>query len=189
MRGLGVRTVGDYVAGRRPRRVAGRARAARPALTGAGPCARAAEDRPSPRPLRLLSCDKCLPACPNDANFVFETEPLSRSTESFRVAGAGPCPCPAAAFEPARAAPVRHLPGLLATTAATATRFCPEDGGRTSRSRASTARSRPSEAGPRRRILRRAAGAVAVMWGRLARAVVTAEVDPEHDQAVFSTAG
>jgi putative selenate reductase len=32
-----------------------------------------------------LSCDKCLPVCPNDANFVFEVEPVSFSYRDYRL--------------------------------------------------------------------------------------------------------
>jgi putative selenate reductase len=32
-----------------------------------------------------INCDKCLPACPNDANFVYEVEPLAREYENYRV--------------------------------------------------------------------------------------------------------
>jgi putative selenate reductase len=32
-----------------------------------------------------LSCDKCLPVCPNDANFVFEVEPASFTYRDYRL--------------------------------------------------------------------------------------------------------
>ena len=36
--------------------------------------------------LDCLTCDKCLPVCPNDANFSYEIEPLRTEYKSYRVA-------------------------------------------------------------------------------------------------------
>jgi putative selenate reductase len=34
-----------------------------------------------------INCDKCLPACPNDANFVYELAPLTRDYSGYRIEG------------------------------------------------------------------------------------------------------
>ena len=152
MRGLGVRTVGDFVV-----KSCGKAEEAiarvvpepplrdallaslrsdrvdvRAALAGAGQGARygellrvasvlatpdaavrvSANPRYRPRSLRAprkigrrlalfdcVNCDKCLPVCPNDANFVYEIEPLAREYESYRVQGGRAVPVPGGRFE------------------------------------------------------------------------------------------
>jgi putative selenate reductase len=87
MRGLGVRTVGEYVAS------AALDPSSAVAQATADARYRAAALRPPRRIGRHLAlfdcinCDKCLPACPNDANFVYDTEPLAREYESYRVEG------------------------------------------------------------------------------------------------------
>ena len=34
-----------------------------------------------------INCDKCVPDCPNDANFVYETGPLALDYRNYRVGG------------------------------------------------------------------------------------------------------
>ena len=90
-----------------------------------------------------INCDKCLPACPNDANFVYEVEPLAREYESYRVEGGHAVPVAGRAGSRCASATRSGPSRTSATTAATATRSAPRTAGRTSRSRASSARSRP----------------------------------------------
>ena len=133
-----------------------------------------------------INCDKCLPACPNDANFVYEAEPLAREYESYRVEGGGPSPWRAGASR--RASATRSPTSRTsATTAATATRSAPRTAGRTSRSPASSARSRPGGSRATRDgfFVERRTDRDA-MWGRLRGVEYRLEVDRAADQAVFT---
>ena len=186
MRGLGVRTVGDYVAAAALDASQVVARAA------ADPRYRAGSLRP-PRKIgrRLvlfdcLSCDKCLPACPNDANFVFETEPLSREYESFRVAGGRAVPVSGGRFELRERRQFGTFQDFC-NDCGNCDTFCPEDGG--------PYLQKPRFYGTLETFGRRSEGdgfcverrgRVAVMWGRLRGASYRLEVDPDTDQAVFS---
>jgi putative selenate reductase len=128
MRSLGVRTVGDYVA------AAGLDAASLAARVTADPRYRAGSLRP-PRKIGrhlalfdCINCDKCLPACPNDANFVYETEPLTRDYENYRVEGGRAIPVAGGRFE----ARERHQIATFqdfCNDCGNCDTFCPEDGG------------------------------------------------------------
>jgi putative selenate reductase len=75
-----------------------------------------------------VNCDKCLPACPNDANFVYETEPLAKEYESYRAEGGHAVPVAGGRFE------VRELHQIatfqdFCNDCGNCDTFCPEDGG------------------------------------------------------------
>ena len=76
-----------------------------------------------------INCDKCLPACPNDANFVYETEPFAaREYESYRVEGGHAVPVAGGRFEVRE----RHQIGTFqdfCNDCGNCDTFCPEDGG------------------------------------------------------------
>jgi putative selenate reductase len=75
-----------------------------------------------------VNCDKCLPACPNDANFAYETEPLAREYESYRVEGGHAVPVAGGRFEVRE----RHQIGTFqdfCNDCGNCDTFCPEDGG------------------------------------------------------------
>jgi len=142
MHGLGARTIGEYVA------AAGVDAATVAAQAAADPRYRGESLRPPRKIGRHLAlfdcvnCDKCLPACPNDANFVYETEPLAREYESYRVEGGRAVPVAGGRLE----ARERHQIGTFqdfCNDCGNCDTFCPRTAGRTSRSRASSARSRP----------------------------------------------
>ena len=186
MRGLGVRTVRDYVAAAPLDASPAAARAA------ADPRYRSGSLRP-PRKIgrRLvlfdcLSCDKCLPACPNDANFVFETEPLSRAYESFRVAGGRAVPVAGGRFELRERRQFGTFQDFC-NDCGNCDTFCPEDGGpylQKPRFYGSLEAFRRHPEGDGFCVERR--GPAAVMWGRLRGASYRLEVDPGTDQALFS---
>ncbi len=186
MRGLGVRTIGEYVV------AAALDPAAVVARVTADPRYRAGSLRP-PRKIGrhlalfdCLNCDKCLPACPNDANFAYEVEPLAREYESYRVVGGRAVPVAGGRFEVRE----RHQIGTFqdfCNDCGNCDTFCPEDGG-------------PYLEKPRffgslaawRRIADRdgfhvRAGAGGDwMWGRVGGVPYRLEVDREADQAVFT---
>jgi putative selenate reductase len=58
----------------------------------ADPRYRAANNRAVPRKIGshlflydCINCDKCVPICPNDANFIYETEPVDLSYSNYRI--------------------------------------------------------------------------------------------------------
>jgi len=141
------------------------------------------------RRLRLfdcINCDKCLPACPNDANFAYEVEPLATAYHNYRVVGGAAVAVGGGRFEV-------HERHQLATfqdfcnDCGNCDTFCPEDGG-------------PYVEKPRffgsfeawRRLADRdgfwaaGEGGVDVMWGRVRGVEYRLEVDRVADQAVFS---
>ena len=86
----------------------------------AEPRYRAEANRKEPRKIgsRLwlfdcINCDKCVPVCPNDANFVYETGVLRTEYPAFRVSAGAVVVEAAGLFEVKKDAPDRELPGLL----------------------------------------------------------------------------
>jgi putative selenate reductase len=182
MRGLGVRTIGDYVvkaAGQGGEAVkaavqAGPLRDAlleslsspradlRAILEGAGqghlyegvvhaaallntaglvakatadPRYRAAQNRAVPRRIgsRLwlfdcISCDKCVPVCPNDANFAYETGAHSAVYQNYRVSAGAPLAVPGGVFEVKREHQLANFQDFC-NDCGNCDTFCPEDGG------------------------------------------------------------
>jgi putative selenate reductase len=186
MRALGVRTVGDYVSAVALDATTAAARAAAdpryraPALT---------PPRKIGRHLVLfdcLNCDKCLPACPNDANFAYDTEPLSREYESFRVAAGRAVPVAGGRFEVRE----RHQIGTFqdfCNDCGNCDTFCPEDGGPyLEKPRFFGSLEAWRRIAPRDGFCVAREGPVVVMWGRLRGASYRLEVDRDTDQAVFS---
>jgi putative selenate reductase len=186
MRDLGVRTIGDYVvaASLDPAAVAARA--------AADPRYRAESLRPPRRIGRrlalfdCLNCDKCLPACPNDANFAFEVEPLAREYESYRVHGIRAVPVAGGRVEVRE----RHQIGTFqdfCNDCGNCDTFCPEDGG----PYLEKPRFFGSLAAWRRQADRdgffvRTREGAQLMWGRLGGTAYRLAVDREADQAVFT---
>jgi len=128
MREIGVRTVAEYVAAARLDPATALERAS------ADPRYRAGALRPPRRIGRRLAtfdcvnCDKCLPACPNDANFVYETEPLSVEYRDYRVEGGRAVAVAGGTF----AVDERHQIGNFqdfCNDCGNCDTFCPEDGG------------------------------------------------------------
>jgi putative selenate reductase len=185
MRGLGVRGVGDFVvaAALDPSTAVARA--------SADPRYRAGALRPPRRIGRHLAlfdcinCDKCLPACPNDANFVYETEPLVREYENYRVEGERAVPVAGGRFE----ARERHQIATFqdfCNDCGNCDTFCPEDGG--------PYLEKPRFFGSLEAWRRQAAldgffverrNGREAMWGRLRGARYRLEVDRGTDQAIF----
>ena len=132
MRGLGVRH-DRRTTWRACGRAATRSPARSPAPT-ADPRYRAEALRPPRRIGRHLAlfdcvnCDKCLPACPNDANFVYETEPLAREYESYRVEGGRAVPVAGGRFEARERHQIANFQDFC-NDCGNCDTFCPEDGG------------------------------------------------------------
>jgi putative selenate reductase len=133
-----------------------------------------------------VNCDKCLPACPNDANFVYEVEPLARDYESYRVEGGHAVPVAGGRFEVHE----RHQIGTFqdfCNDCGNCDTFCPEDGGpylEKPRFFGSLAAWR--EQGTRDGFFVERGLGRDVMWGRFGGADYRLEVDRAADQAVFT---
>jgi len=152
MRGLGVRTVDDLIVASADRmaptarrgRDHPRGELVRTAAVLSTPTivARAASDpryrngalRPPRRIGRhlalfdCLNCDKCVPACPNDANFVFEVAPIARDYESYRAEGGRAVPVPGGRLEVRERHQIATFQDFC-NDCGNCDTFCPEDGG------------------------------------------------------------
>jgi putative selenate reductase len=141
------------------------------------------------RHLRLfdcINCDKCLPACPNDANFVYEVEPLATEYRNYRVENGQAVAVEGGRFEVRERHQIATFQDYC-NDCGNCDTFCPEDGG-------------PYLEKPRffgtladfRRhphldgfCVETLDGRV-VMWGRLGRVEHRLEVDRAADRAVFT---
>jgi putative selenate reductase len=163
------------------------------ARASAEPRYRAERNRGVPRKIgsRLwlfdcINCDKCVPVCPNDANFAYETPPLAADYVNYRVEGGRVLDAPGGRFEAAKAHQLATFQDFC-NECGNCDTFCPEDGG-------------PYLEKPRlfgsleawRRLCkydgffveRRAD--VDAAWARFAGSEYTLEVDRGADRALFS---
>ena len=162
------------------------------ARTTADPRYRAGSLRPPRRIGRHLAlfdcinCDKCLPACPNDANFAYEIEPLTRDYESYRAAGGHAVPVAGGRFE----ARERHQIGTFqdfCNDCGNCDTFCPEDGGpylEKPRFFGSLAAWR--HLADRDGFCVESQEGTEAMWGRLGGIEYRLDVDRHADRAVFT---
>ncbi len=129
MRALGARTIPDYV------RLAGGDTAAIVARATADPRYRAERNAVPPRKIgsRLvlfdcINCDKCIPVCPNDANFSYEVAPLRVPYDHFVARGGTVERVPAGVFEVKKAHQIANFQDFC-NECGNCDVFCPEDGG------------------------------------------------------------
>ena len=101
----------------------------------ADPRYHAAQNRAVPRRIGshlwlfdCISCDKCVPVCPNDANFVYETGVHSASYENYRVQRGAPVPVPGGVFEVKREHQIANFQDFC-NDCGNCDTFCPEEGG------------------------------------------------------------
>jgi putative selenate reductase len=101
----------------------------------ADPRYRAERNRAVPRKIgsRLwlfdcINCDKCVPVCPNDANFVYETSPLRAEYRSYRVEGGTAVAVTGGVFEVRKAHQIATFQDFC-NECGNCDTFCPEDGG------------------------------------------------------------
>ena len=159
----------------------------------ADPRYRAESHRRAPRkigsPLALfdcVNCDKCLPACPNDANFVYEAHPEAFDYRNYRVEGGRAATAPGGRFEVRERHQIANFQDFC-NDCGNCDVFCPEDGG-------------PYVEKPRffgsleawRRLASRDGffverrGLMQTAWGRVRGREYRLEVDRGDDRAVFS---
>jgi putative selenate reductase len=75
-----------------------------------------------------INCDKCLPVCPNDANFVYETPARELDYASFRVEAGQAVPAPGGHFAARKGHQIATFQDFC-NECGNCDVFCPEDGG------------------------------------------------------------
>jgi putative selenate reductase len=75
-----------------------------------------------------INCDKCVPVCPNDANFVYETGTMSTEYGNYRVEGGIVFAAPGGVFEVKKAHQIANFQDFC-NECGNCDTFCPEDGG------------------------------------------------------------
>jgi putative selenate reductase len=75
-----------------------------------------------------VNCDKCVPVCPNDSNFVYETGVLRREYESYRYEKGAVKAVPAGLFEVKKQHQIANFQDFC-NECGNCDTFCPEDGG------------------------------------------------------------
>jgi putative selenate reductase len=76
-----------------------------------------------------INCDKCVPVCPNDANFVYETSAAEIPYNNFELTpGESPRPVPGGVFKVAKAHQLANYADAC-NDCGNCDVFCPEDGG------------------------------------------------------------
>jgi len=95
----------------------------------------AAKNRGAPRKIGshlvlydCVSCNKCVPVCPNDANFRYDVEPLEAEYAEIVVTSAGPAIIPRGVFRVERAEQWATYADFC-NECGNCDVFCPEDGG------------------------------------------------------------
>jgi putative selenate reductase len=133
-----------------------------------------------------INCDKCLPVCPNDANFVYETGALKTEYHNYRIEGGRLRQVAGGLFEVRKAHQIANFQDFC-NDCGNCDTFCPEDGG-------------PYVEKPRFfgsleswRRLRQRDGFVVLrqedvdaVWGRLRGVEYHLEVDRARDRALFT---
>lgn len=105
------------------------------AKVNAAPRYRAETNRAVPRKIGsqlalfdCINCDKCVPVCPNDANFVYETGALETQAARYRVEGGAVGELPGERFTVAKAHQIATFQDFC-NECGNCDTFCPEDGG------------------------------------------------------------
>jgi putative selenate reductase len=105
------------------------------ARAAADPRYRAERNRAVPRKIGshlalfdCINCDKCVPVCPNDANFVYETTPLRAAYDRYVVRRGVVSASPAGLFAANKAHQIANFQDFC-NECGNCDVFCPEDGG------------------------------------------------------------
>jgi putative selenate reductase len=129
MREVGASTISDYV-----KHYAGK-EAALVAETTANPRYGWERNKGVPRKIGsklwlydCINCDKCVPVCPNDANFVYETSAGATAYDNFELLPAGVRRVPGGVLQLAKAHQLANYADAC-NDCGNCDVFCPEDGG------------------------------------------------------------
>jgi putative selenate reductase len=144
MRGLGVDNIGDFVVGHAlacpasPEEVNAAGLRNTPILVAeatADPKYRWERNKGVPRKIGsklwlydCITCDKCVPVCPNDANFVYETGAVDVAYDNFELGADGLRPIPGGVFRVVKARQFANYADAC-NECGNCDIFCPEDGG------------------------------------------------------------
>jgi putative selenate reductase len=133
-----------------------------------------------------INCDKCVPVCPNDANFSYETGPLRIEYESWRVAAGGVVRVPGGLFEVKKAHQLANYQDFC-NDCGNCDTFCPEDGGPyVEKPRFFGSLDAWSGQPARDGLFVRRQGDMDAAWGRLEGREYCLEVDRARDRALFT---
>ena len=101
----------------------------------ADPRYRAAQNATPPRKIGsflvlfdCINCDKCIPVCPNDANFSYEVGPFQATYDHFVMRGGAVTRVPAGVFAVAKQHQIANFQDFC-NECGNCDVFCPEDGG------------------------------------------------------------
>jgi ferredoxin len=75
-----------------------------------------------------INCDKCVPVCPNDANFVYEAPAETIEYDNFTLSADGVRPAPGGVFKLAKTHQIANYADAC-NDCGNCDVFCPEDGG------------------------------------------------------------
>jgi putative selenate reductase len=133
-----------------------------------------------------INCDKCVPVCPNDANFAYETAPLRIEYESWRVTAGGVVRVPGGLFEVRKAHQLANFQDFC-NDCGNCDTFCPEDGGPyVEKPRFFGSMDAWSKQPGRNGFFVRRQGDMDAAWGRLDGREYCLEVDRARDRALFT---
>jgi len=133
-----------------------------------------------------INCDKCVPVCPNDANFAYETGPLRVEYESWRVSAGKAVAVPGGLFEVKKAHQLANFQDFC-NDCGNCDTFCPEDGGPfVEKPRFFGSMDAWSKQPGRNGFFVRRQGDMDAAWGRLQGLEYCLEVDRARDRALFT---
>jgi putative selenate reductase len=133
-----------------------------------------------------INCDKCVPVCPQGANFAYETGPLRVEYESWRVSGGGLTRVPGGVFAVEKEHQIGNFQDFC-NDCGNCDVFCPEDGGPyQEKPRFFGSMDAWSRQPGRSGFFVRRQGDVDAAWGRLSGVEYCLEVDRPRDRALFT---
>ena len=132
-----------------------------------------------------INCDKCVPVCPNDANFVYETAAGDIPYDNFELTPEGARRAAGGVLKSIKAHQLANYADAC-NDCGNCDVFCPEDGGPYSKSRGSSAASKPTGSTPGRNgfYIEFDAGRK-TLYGTVAGQAYTLTLDPAADRAWF----
>ena len=159
----------------------------------ADPRYRAQQNRAVPRRIgsRLwlfdcINCDKCVPDCPNDANFVYETMPLAVDYRNYRVAAGKVEEVEGGRFEVGKAHQIANFQDFC-NECGNCDTFCPEEGGPyIEKPRFFGSLEAWKELAQRDGFYCRRQDDVDAVWGRIQSREYHLEVDRPRDRGLFT---